>query len=141
MTATYAEARDEMNAQVTEAWLDANPTYPIFYDDRPGSKPNTELPWARVTVRHNRGDQETLSNPIGQRLFSRDGLVIVQIFTPVGAGLRKSDTLAKVVSDALEGKTTPSGVWFRNVRLREIGPDGSFFQTNVIGEFEYNEAK
>lgn len=141
MTATFAEARDEMLAQVYDAWIAANPTYPMLFDDRMGSKPPSETPWARTTVRHNRGDQETLANAIGTRLFSRDGLITVQIFTPIGAGLQLSDTLAKVIADALEGQATPSGVWFRNVRLREVGPDGSFYQTNVIGEFVYDEAK
>lgn len=141
MSATYAVARDEITRQVHSAWVTANPSYPMLFDDRKGQKPATDIPWARLTVQHNRGDQEALANAIGRRLFSRDGLVIVQIFTPAGEGLRTSDALAKVVSDALEGKATPNGVWFRNVRLREVGPDGAFHQVNVIAEFVYSEAK
>ncbi len=130
-----------MSRQVYTAWKTANPTYPMLFEDRPGDKPGTSTPWARVSIRHNQGDQEALSNPIGQNLFFRDGLLTVQIFTPMGAGLHSADTLAKVIADALEGRSTPGGVWFRRVRIKEIGPDGAFFQLNVIGEFEYSEAK
>lgn len=141
MSLTFADAREEMYRQVYEAWIAANPTYPMTFDDRPAQKPDTSTPWARASVRHNVGDQEALANPLGNKLFSRDGLFTVQIFTPMGAGLRAADTLAKVVADALEGQATPGGVWFRRVRVREIGPDGAFFHINVVAEFEYSEAK
>ena len=141
MSLTFADAREEMYRQVYTAWIAANPTYPMTFDDRPGQKPDTDLPWARASVRHNVGDQEALANPLGQKLFSRDGLFTIQVFTPMGAGLRVADTLAKVVADALEGQATPGGVWFRRVRIREIGPDGAFFHINVVAEFEYSEAK
>lgn len=143
MSATFVEARDDMLAQITDAWKTANPTYPIVYDDYSGEQgvPKTEKPWTRVTIRHNRGEQETLVNSLGNRLFLRDGLITIQIFTPRGAGLTKAYELAKVAADAFEGKATPKGVWFRSVRLREVGPDGNWFQVNVIADFEYSEAK
>lgn len=142
MSATFAEARDAMAKLFTDAWKLANPTFPIIYDDLGEPQiPKTEKPWARLTIRHNRGEQETLANPLGQRLFSRDGLVTVQIFTPRGEGLTRAYILAKVAADAFEGQATPNGVWFRSVRLREVGPDGNWYQVNVIADFEYNEAK
>lgn len=142
MSLTYAQARDEMTRQVHTAWRTANPTYEMVFDDRPTNTPRSkDLPWARLTIQHNQGGQAAMANPIGQKLFHRDGLLTVQIFTPAGAGLQQSDVLAKVVSDALEGKATPGGVWFRQVRLKEVGPDGAFFQLNVTANFEYSEAK
>jgi len=142
MSCTFLQARDDMMKIVTDAWVAANPTYPLVYDDMPtDGPPETKLPWARLTLRHNRGEQETLTNAIGQRLFGRDGLLTVQIFTPRGEGLTRAYQLAKVVADALEGKSTPNGVWFRAVRIREVGPDGGWFQLNVTADFEYNEAK
>lgn len=141
MSLTFSQARDEMTKQVADAWTAGAGGAPLYYDDRPGQKPPTTSAWGRLTVRHNLGDQTTLSNPLGQKLFRRDGILTVQVFTPAGAGLRLADTLAKVVADALEGQSTPGGVWFRKVRIKEEGPDGAWYQLNVVAEFEYSEAK
>lgn len=142
MSATFLEATDDIKKIITDAWKLANPTFPMVYDDLGEPQiPKTEKPWCRVTIRHNRGEQETLVNSLGNRLFKRDGLVTVQIFTPRGQGLTRSYELAKVAADAFEGKATPKGVWFRSVRLREVGPDANWYQVNIIADFEYNEAK
>lgn len=137
---TFAQARDEMIAQVNTPWKLANPTLPLLFDDRKGDKP-TRGAWARVSIRHNRGEQETLAGPIGNRMFFRDGLITVEVYTPQGDGLSKADELAKICADAFEGKSTPNGVWFRRVRIREIGPDQAWYQVNVIAEFTYSEVK
>ena len=137
MSLTYQQARDEITSLIHTPWAQAHPTYVMLFDDRPGAKPDGNTPWARLTIRHNDGQNAALGN----KLFGRQGLVTVQIFTPQGEGLLTADILAKLVSDALEGKSTVGGVWFRNVRMREVGGDGSFYQVNVIAEFDYNEVK
>jgi len=142
MSLTYRQARDDMLKLITDAWTTANPTYPMVYDDLGEPQiPKTELPWCRVTIKHNQGEQETLGSPMGGRLFYRDGLLTVQIFAPRGQGLTVGYDLAKVAADAFEGQASANGVWFRTVRLREVGPDGNWFQINVIAEFQYSEAK
>lgn len=140
MSLSYRAARDEISDAFTDAWRLANPTFPIVYEDAPAPS-RSALPWARLTIRHNRGEQEAMANPLGNRLFFRDGVVTVQIFTPAGEGLTRSYDLAKVAADAFEGRATPGGVWFRSVRIREIGPDGNWYQINVVADFQYNEAK
>ena len=59
----------------------------------------------------------------------------------MGEGTQRSYDLAKVISDALEGTTTARGVWFRNVRLKEIGSDTPWFQVNINSDFYYEELK
>ena len=61
------------------------------------------------------------------------------MFVPVGDGLSGARVLGKVVVDAYQGKSTPGGAWFRNVRLQEVGPDGNWSQVNVVAEFTYDE--
>lgn len=141
MSLTVAQARDEMLTLITAAWTANAGGLPLFYDDRPGEPPTNGTGWARVNIQHNLGAQSTISNPIGNNLFRRDGLLTVQIFAPIGKGLSQADALAKVALDAFEGKSTPNGVWFRKVRMREIGPDKSWFNVNVYAEFNYDEAK
>lgn len=139
MSLTHQQARDEMFDVLKAAW--DTTTYDIFWEDVRKQRGKNEKPWATVTLQHASGFQSTLSGAVGSRTFTRLGFITVQIFTPNGKGLQDAYDLAKVVSDAFEGTSTPGGVWFRNVRLNEVGRDGEFFQLNVIVEFRYDEVK
>lgn len=139
MSATYTQARDEIFAVISTAW--ATTGFLMLWPDKVGEKPPTRSPWARTTLRHTDGGQSTLANHQGLQRFRRDGILTVQIFTPVGEGTERSYDLAKVISDALEGTTTAKGVWFRNVRLKEIGSDTPWFQVNINSDFYYEELK
>lgn len=138
MTMTVQQARDEIMALFSAAWPDE---YKVLWQDKGGRPPDEQAPWARFTISHTAGGQATLSNDNGRKRFRRDGFLIVQIFTPVGDGLSSSDTLTKIVLDAYEGKATPGGAWFRNVRVNEVGPDGDWYQVNVLADFTYDEVK
>lgn len=139
MSATYAQARNEILAQFIGAW---NVTgYPCHYPDRPFTPPTDATPWARITVRHSGGGQGSLAGALGKVKWGRTGRVTVQIFTAPGTGLSTADDLAKLVANAFEGVATPRGVWFRNVHPVEVGPDGGWYQVNVLADFEYDEVK
>lgn len=136
---TYREAKDEILAIFKAAW---DPTgWPVHYQDVRKQRSSDENPWAVVTLNHSAGFQDTLSGVIGSRTFTRLGFLTTQIFVPVGKGLQEAYDLAKIVSDAFEGASTPGGVWFRDVRLNEVGRDGEFFQLNVVADFRYDEIK
>ncbi len=116
--------------------------YPsVYYENlESGELPPKDEPWFRLTVRHLEGDQSTLGG-VGARRFSKTGLVTVQVFVPAGArGQTLADKLGKMTVDAFEGKEA-GGVWFRRVKLNEIGPEGPWFQTNVTAEFTYEQTK
>jgi hypothetical protein len=139
MTATFEQARDSMLALISLAW---GPTMlPMVWDDLPSTLPSGNKAWARTVVRHEAGRQSTLGNHEGVRRYRRQGSIFVQIFTPAGEGLSRLDGLAKIVHDALEGKTTSRGVEFSNTRLNEVGRDGNWHQTNVVADFRYDEIK
>lgn len=139
MSLTYAQAVDAVLSVFKTAW-DAT-GYDAFYDDTPRDRGDDENPWARATVLHVDGFQATLKSPNGQARYERAGLLTVQIFVSSGSGLQATYDLVKIVSDAFEGKSASGGLWFRDVRAREIGRDGAFRQTNVIVRFEYDEVK
>lgn len=154
---TYEEARDYILDKFKAAW-DApavkslmqsggygNVTPDVEYqnekrDKNPLSSGNK--PWARAVVRHATGEQRSMGG-IGQRVFTRRGVVTIQIFVPVGKqGLVLADRLGKVAADAFEGEETSTGnVWFRNTTYREVGVDGNWFQVNALAEFEYDAVK
>lgn len=138
MSLTYAQANDEVLAQLKAVW---DPTgHKLFYEDVRDQKETDMSPWATVVVRHAAGQQDSLGGR-GNRSFLRLGVLIVTINTPSGSGLSEAYALAKVVADAYEGASSPNGVWFRNVRINELGRDGTFYQTNVLVDFEYTETK
>ncbi len=138
MTLTYAQANDEILALLKTVW---DPTgHKLFYEDVRDQRDEDQSPWAMVVVRHAAGQQDSLGGR-GRRSFLRLGVAIITIHTPSGSGLSNAYALAKVVADAYEGVSSPNGVWFRNVRVNELGRFGTFFQTNVLIDFEYTETK
>lgn len=135
---TFEEATDEILDMFKTVW---DPTgHKAFYDDVRDQRETDQSPWATVMVRHAAGRQNNLGGR-GNRSFLRLGVIIVTIHTPSASGLSDGYQLAKVVADAYEGASSPNGVWFRNVRLNELGRDGTFYRMNVLVDFEYNETK
>jgi hypothetical protein len=144
---TLSAARDAINAQFKTAWdagtapLNAGTPFAIYWDGAESTTlPPGDKTWARVTIRHNTGSQQTFG-PTGGRSFNRLGVIIVQVFVPAQEGLTLADVLATIVRSAFEGKhaTADSGVWFHHARVNEVGPDGPWYQVNVLVEFVYEE--
>ena len=143
MTATIDQARDEMLGVFREAWVasSASQQLPVMWPDVDDDLP-TEGAWARVSINHGTGGQATLSGDTGKRRYRHTGFIVVQLFTTRGDGLVLNGQLCTIVKQAFEGVTTcPGQVTFYRVRVREIGPDGQWFQTNVLADFEYDEVR
>lgn len=142
---TQRQARDAVMDRINTAWLASATTQslPIVWDDVDGSKPGYDtdgkaVAWARVTMRHQAGSQETMAN-VGQRRYAATGLVTVQIFTPIGDGLVLSDAICAVVKSMFRARPRPQPVWFRDITPTEIGPDGPWQNVNVSAVFQYQE--
>jgi hypothetical protein len=149
MTAVFNIARDAIARIFWEAWKTNTPALnggdvpPVFW---PGviepSPPPVKEAWARYTIQHFTGTQDTLGGA-GSRLFNRTGLVTIQVFIPLKkeGNLALLEQLAMVAKDAFEGNSTSEGVWFRNARIQEVGASGNVYQFNVLAEFTYDELK
>lgn len=109
------------------------------------TKPAISVTWARWTMSHADGAQATLSGPVGSRRFSRAGVILIEVYTPLGAGLKVPYDTAQIALGAYEGKRTPSDVWFRNCRIVDEGPgrgeNKAWWCTQVAAEFEYETLK
>ena len=145
---TYAEARDEIyglfkTALEASPWNTTRVIYPNVETDALDSTPDvaTQDPddWIRASVTHYAGRQTTIGGPL--KRFERLGAFRAEIYVARSRGMTRADAIAKVVSDAFEGQNTSSGIWFRNVRMDEIGPDGIWFRVDVIADFRYDEIK
>lgn len=132
--ASIDEATDEMLTVFKDAWDLTG--YAAVWSDIPGSVPQTEEPWARVTVRHADGGQTSLANAQGARMFTHTGTLWVQLFVPMGQGGTKGYELAQLVLSAY--RSARGAVWYRNHRHREAGKSGAFEQVNCLIDFSYD---
>ncbi len=146
---TFDSARDEIFSMFRTYW---NAQTPALNAGQPirvewqgvdsQTPPPADKPWARITIRHAISQQSTFG-PSGARRFTRSGLVTVQVFTPLvaGGGLSLAEKCAIIARDAFEGRSTASGIWFRNARIQEVGRDGAWQQMNITAEFVYDELR
>lgn len=129
---TQSQAREAIYNAFKAGWSGI-PTY--YFDNE---VVNTEEgSWLRLSVRHTASNQHTLG-PSGSRKFQRNGSVIVQVFTDPGTATSDVDTISLLVRAIFEGKTI-EGVNFNSVSVREIGPSGAWYQTNIEAPFNYIE--
>lgn len=138
MSLTFEMANDDIQKMITEAWSTTG--FKMFYESVKEEQDSGTEPFIRVWVRHTSGAQRTLAGGEG-RLFGRSGFVRVEVYSRITKGLQESYQLAKVVADAYEGKSSDNGVWFRRVRITEMGKDGIFNRVDVIADFDYHETK
>lgn len=139
-----ATAVSEMEAKFRAAWSPRLADYP----NQDFTLPAHSVVWARWRCQHVNGNQSSLATVNGKRRWARTGNVIVQVFTPLNASELSAYDTGEVVVGAYEGKRTPSGVWFRNVRIIEINRDidggisanvSSWIQRNVYADFLYDQ--
>lgn len=145
-TLTYDEAADAIQDRFKVQWdadsaAVAGSVPPVEWDNLEALDPPPST-WVRVKVEHTLGRQSSLGET-GNRLFDREGLVTVQVFAPHGQGVTLARQLASIVVNAFEGKTAgpDEQIWFRNVRMNELGPTDKWFQVNVLSEFMYSTLK
>jgi hypothetical protein len=140
---TMAEAREAIYARFKAEWLASPGPGPLtaYFFDNEGGDPPAGAPWARCTVRHRTGGQETLGVP-GNRKFTRLGSVLVQLFAVTNKGTASMDELGPAARALFEGRNLAgTTVRFGNVSFRELGTDSGWYAATVEAEFEYDEVK
>lgn len=134
---TFEEARDEMFATFLNAWKGKG--FPVVWTDVPADVPSSETVWARVVLRHANGGQGSLSGDTGVKRWRREGTLFVQVFSPIGDGSSAGYNAAQTVVHAFQAAR--DCVWYRNIRMNEIGANGAFEQINVLVDFTYDEVR
>lgn len=134
---TFDEARDVMQA-LAKSVADAQ-TVTMRYPDVPGETPATNVVWARVSVLHATGRQGSLSGAHGTVRYQRQGTLWIELYSPAGdgnaAGYSKSQAFVDVVQ-AYRGD-----IWFRNVHMQEMGPDGAWQRFDIKATFQYDDVR
>lgn len=140
MITDHYQAADEMAELFRVPWLGAGHTaeWPNMRFDKPADSAT----WARWTLNHATGGQNTLAGTDGRARHGKGGFVMVELFTPLGKGVKLAYDAAQIAINAYEGKKTPSDVWFRNVRIADDGQgqggEKAWWSTVVIADFTYD---
>lgn len=144
MSCSFNEGRDGCLKPFKDAWDLTG--FPAVYPDvaktpsDTGDTPSTNV-WARATIRHADGFQSSLTGPLeGKKRHTNIGTVIIQVFGAQGDGSTAAYDAAQTVATAY--RKAPSGpVWFRRVRINEIGTSGTYNQINVSADFSYDDVR
>lgn len=153
---TQQEIVNEILDRFLAVWTTIGPgTYPVAWPDKPllpaekamidgvdASGTGVALtPWARVTIRTNLRKQRTLGG-VGSRIYTTQGILFVEVFTPTGDGNVTSYQIAESIRDEFERPNVASNhVWFRESRLTENGVEGLWSRTTVTSEWEAEQVK
>jgi hypothetical protein len=114
---------------------------PVALDNQPFNPPETGsgVKWVRVNVQFLDGRQASLGRTNNRR-FDKRGILFIQVFTPAGYATDDNDDLAEASLDLFEGVGL-GGLWFDRGRVETVGPDGEWYQQNVVINFNFSAIK
>lgn len=133
---TFSEAREAVFQTFSQEWGNATD----FTLDNEEFTPEGDA-WVRLSVKHRDAYQSSLGDETNRK-FERKGAAFVQIFTRTNTGTAKSAELVEKVQAMFEGKRiNGTTICFLEVKPKEIGPEGIWFNVTVEAIFSYQEIK
>lgn len=104
---------------------------------------NGDESWARVSLGHQLRDASSISGAAGQRRYTSEGFLSVQIFVPRNGddSLTDAQDLGKIFTDAYEGKISENGVEFFAVTAQESTAIDRWEVVNCSLRFRYSEVR
>lgn len=99
---------------------------PVHYDNEQKDKPENKL-WARLNILPGQSIQVEIGK---SERFRTPGVMIVQLFLPIGKGMRDLHKMADKIKTAFRAVTV-TGVVFRTPSEENVGRTGSWWQMNV----------
>ncbi|WP_299085064.1 phage tail terminator-like protein [uncultured Paraglaciecola sp.] len=133
---TLDQAQQAINDRFIAAWGSTTPF--SFTNEMPASN-DISTSWVRLVSRLAVSGQRSLGQS-GNRKYDRNGIIFVQVFSPINQGSSSGTALAKQIEDLYEGERF-NGVVGQDSIIRDIGPDGEWYQLQVEINFTYEEIK
>lgn len=141
---SYTAVEDAILVKLIQVWTQPFDGEVLAYTLE-NNELETENTWARFTIQ----PAASILQGIGSvRRYQRDGLAIVQIFTPVSdPGTHQSNLLVDRIVAAFEGKETRVSVPgvkkvdFLDIVPTKVGADQKWFQQNVDIQYRWYENK
>jgi hypothetical protein len=142
---TPNEARGEAFTLFEAGWNAAgiiDPTPEVRWQGKAEGEPPRSY-FARVSMVQASTRQASFAetDAASKTKYDNQGHIIVQVFAPMNAedAFYNGGLLAAKARDIFRRVETPSGMWFRNMRVNELSNDGEYFRWNVIIEYWFVE--
>ena len=136
MTSTYNDIRAAIEERIA-AELAKAPVYPVSYQNIPFTPPNNS-PWLQVFLRLGDNAYATLL-PVGSAGFNRqNGTLVVNVFTPIGAGTAANFTIAARITDLFDRAKFSSIIFDPASGPSQVTPAAPepYYQTQLTATFE-----
>jgi hypothetical protein len=136
MSSTINDVRAAIEGRIATHMAIA-PAYPVSYQNVPFTPPNN-APWLQAFIRFGDNAYATLL-PTGSAGFNRhNGVLTVNIFTPIGVGTVANFTIAERIKNLFD-RVTVSGIIFDPVsgpaQVTPAAPQ-PYYQTHLTATFE-----
>jgi hypothetical protein len=136
MSSTYNDVRAAIEGRIA-AELVKSPTYLVSYQNVPFTPPNN-TPWLQAFIRFGDNAYATLL-PTGSAGFNRqNGTLVVNVFTPIGAGTAANFTIAERVKDLFDRAKFSSIIFDAASGPAQVTPAAPqpYYQTQLTATFE-----
>ena len=136
MSSTYNDVRAAIEGRIATQMAVA-PVYPVSYQNVPFTPPNN-TPWVQVFIRFGDNNYATLL-PTGSAGFNRQtGTLVVNVYTPIGAGAAANFTIAERLKDLFDRVKLSSIIFDAASGPAQVTPAApeAYYQTQLTITFE-----
>lgn len=150
MSRTLQETIDEILARFKEVWDTTDYAANVVWPDVPiapalqemiaGDEGTALEPYVRITIRPNLRRLKSIAGE-GNRLYTRNGILFVEVFTPTGDGNTEANELCELIENQFEGVSSPYYVWFTECRILQNGAEGLWSRNTVTVEWESEQRR
>jgi hypothetical protein len=135
MSSTLNDVRAAIEGRIATQMAVA-PVYPVSYENVPFTPPNNS-PWIQTTIRFGDNAYATLIGP--STGFNRqNGTLVVNVFTPMGAGTGANLTIAERIKDLFDRAKFSSIIFDAASGPAQVTPASPepYYQTQLTATFE-----
>ena len=134
---THNEVRNAILTAFLSMW---GTTTLVAHDNQQFSPPDDRTPWIRHNIRFMDGWQASIGDP-GNNLFRNTGMVVVQVFTPVGDFTYNNDVYCQTIYNHYKGNVSITGVRFSSTRIVTWGPEVGkvWYRQDVDVDFQFDD--
>lgn len=130
---SYADERDAICSRFEAHWASRTP---LAWPNRGFAVP-PEREWIRLTILDGDTRQVSIGSP-GANIHRHSGVIVIQVFVPIDSGTRTARDLADQAAAIFRNQRF-DGIRCDVPSVREIGPDGVWFQVNMSCPFRRDE--
>jgi len=136
MSSTYNDIRAAIEGRIA-AELAKAPVYPVSYQNVPFTPPNN-TPWLQAFIRFGDNAYATLLPTGGVGFNRQNGTLVVNVFTPIGAGTATNFTIAERVKDLFDRAKFSSIIFDPASGPAQVTPAAPqpYYQTQLTATFE-----